>query len=328
MRGSLLLTKDSKPEVITVYIRELSLRDFRSWADCHVNLEPGVTVFVGRNGFGKTNIVEAIGYIAHLGSHRVSQDSPLVHQGKDSARVSVTAVNQGRELTAHMLIKSKGTNQAQINRTRLKSPRGLLGVVRTVLFSPEDLSLVRGEPGERRRYLDHIVATRKPRLAGVKADYDKVLKQRNSLLKTASASLRRGYGADDGTLCTLDVWDAQLARLGSELIHARHSLVEELTPLVHSAYARIAPESRPARINYESTVPVPVAVTDAEEASSSIPDLDVLEASMLSQLGVQRKKEIDRGLTLVGPHRDDLAVLLGDYPAKGYASHGKPGRWR
>ncbi|KPH78921.1 DNA replication/repair protein RecF [Corynebacterium ulcerans] len=306
-----------------MYIRELSLRDFRSWADCHVNLEPGVTVFVGRNGFGKTNIVEAIGYIAHLGSHRVSQDSPLVRQGKESARVSVTAVNQGRELTAHMLIKHKGANQAQINRTRLKSPRELLGVVRTVLFSPEDLSLVRGEPGERRRYLDHIVATRKPRLAGVKADYDKVLKQRNSLLKTASASLRRGYGADDGTLSTLDVWDTQLARLGSELIHTRLNLVAELAPLVHSAYARIAPESRPARISYESTVPVPAAVVDTEAASISIPDVEVLEAAMLSQLGVQRKKEIDRGLSLVGPHRDDLTVLLGDYPAKGYASHGE-----
>ncbi|AEX66204.1 DNA replication/repair protein RecF [Corynebacterium diphtheriae] len=298
-----------------MYIRELSLRDFRSWPECTVTLEPGVTLFVGRNGFGKTNIVEAIGYVAHLGSHRVFHDSALVRQGKESARVSVTAVNHGRELTAHLLIKAKGANQAQINRTRLKSPRELLGVVKTVLFSPEDLSLVRGDPAERRRYLDHVIATRKPRLGGVKADYDKVLRQRNSLLKTAGAALRRGYGADDGALSTLDVWDSQLARLGGQLIHARHSVVRELDPLVHDAYARIAPESRPAHIRYVSTVPFADAV--------ELPSPEEFEAAMLAELGQRRDKEIDRGVSLVGPHRDDLDVVLGDYPAKGFASHGE-----
>lgn len=298
-----------------MYIRELSLRDFRSWPECTVTLEPGVTLFVGRNGFGKTNIVEAIGYVAHLGSHRVFYDSALVRQGKESARVSVTAVNHGRELTAHLLIKAKGANQAQINRTRLKNPRELLGVVKTVLFSPEDLSLVRGDPAERRRYLDHVIVTRKPRLGGVKADYDKVLRQRNSLLKTTGAALRRGYGADDGALSTLDVWDSQLARLGGQLVHAHHSVVRELDPLVHDAYARIAPESRPAHIRYVSTVPF----VDADE----LPSPEEFEAAMLAELGKRRDKEIDRGVSLVGPHRDDLDVVLGDYPAKGFASHGE-----
>ncbi|WP_034651282.1 DNA replication/repair protein RecF [Corynebacterium vitaeruminis] len=304
-----------------MYIRELALRDFRSWPELEIELAPGVTVFVGRNGFGKTNIVEAIGYVAHLGSHRVSQDAPLVRQGASTARVSATAVNQGRELTAHLLIKAQGANQAQINRTRLNSPRELLGVVRTVLFSPEDLALVRGEPEQRRRFLDHILATRYPRIAGVKADYDKVLRQRNSLLKTAGSSLRKGYsGGEDaeGALATLDVWDGQLAHFGAQLIAARLQLVAELNPLVHDSYARIAPESRPASIAYRSTV----GIEEAVDQDSPV-EVGVLEALMLAELGHVRKREIERGMSLVGPHRDDLDVLLGNYPAKGFASHGE-----
>ncbi|VEH81480.1 Recombination protein F [Corynebacterium kutscheri] len=299
-----------------MYLRSLSLTDFRSWPELEIELNPGVTVFIGRNGFGKTNIVEAIGYIAHLGSHRVSQDSPLVRQGCDSARISATAINQGRELSAHLLIKAKGTNQAQINRTRLKSSRELLGVVKTVLFSPEDLALVRGEPEGRRRFLDHIIATRKPRLAGVKADYDKVLRQRNSLLKNAGVALRRGYGTDESALLTLDVWDQQLSALGAQVIHARQKLVAELNPLVHSAYAGIAPESRPAAIRYISTI-------DALNNANTLIDIEVIEAMMLSELGAKRQREIERGGSLVGPHRDDLDLLLGNYPAKGFASHGE-----
>ena len=233
-----------------MFIRELSLRDFRSWPHCHVRLKPGITLFVGRNGHGKTNLVEAIGYVAHLGSHRVAQDAPLVRHGQPNARVSATAVRDDRELTAHLLINASGANQASINRTRLNSPRELLGVVRTVLFCPEDLALVRGEPAERRRYLDNIIATRRPRLAGVKADYEKVLRQRTTLLKTSSSALRRGYSGDDGSLATLDVWDAQLARQGAQMIAARRALVAELDPLVHEVYAGIAPESRPAHIAY------------------------------------------------------------------------------
>lgn len=294
-----------------MFIRELNLRDFRSWPSCELQLQPGITLFLGRNGYGKTNIVEAIGYVAHLGSHRVAQDAPLVRHGQKNARVSVTAVRDNRELTAHLLINAAGTNQASINRTKLATAREVLGVVKTVLFCPEDLALVRGEPAERRRYLDDIIATLRPRLAGVKADYEKVLRQRTSLLKTSTAALRRGYGADDGVLDTLDVWDGQLARLGAQLIHARCDVVAELDPLVHEAYAGIAPESRPAHISYRSTVP------------DLVPDTDIIEASMLAELGRQRSKEIERGRSLVGPHRDDLDITLGDAPAKGFASHGE-----
>lgn len=296
-----------------MYVRHLHLRDFRSWPELDVELRPGVTIFVGRNGFGKTNIVEAIGYLAHLGSHRVSHDSPLVRAGADDARISATAVNDGRELTAHLLLKPHRANQAQLNRTKLKSPREILGVVKTVLFAPEDLALVRGEPAERRRYLDQILATRQPRLAGVKADYDRVLKQRNALLKSASAALRRGYGDAEGgaALATLDVWDAQLASLGGQLIAHRIALAAELQEFVAAAYHQIAPESRPASLSYKSSVP------------SAGADPEVNEALMLSELAAQRTREIERGLSLVGPHRDDLELMLGDQPAKGFASHGE-----
>ena len=268
---------------------------------------------MGRNGFGKTNIIEAVGYTAHLASHRVSQDAPLVRQGAQNARVSTTAVNQGRELTTHLLIRPHAANQAQINRTRLSSPRELLGVVRTVLFAPEDLALIKGEPAERRRYLDDIIATRSPRLAGVKADYDKVLRQRNALLRSANAALRRGYRDADGAgaLATLDVWDGQLAAHGAEVIAARLSLVEELAPLIAEAYAGIAPESRPVMVEYRGTV------------ASAGREPEVLEAEMLAELGRGRTREIERGMSLVGPHRDDLVLNLGATPAKGFASHGE-----
>ena len=294
-----------------MYIRELDLRDFRSWSELTLDLNPGIVLFVGRNGFGKTNIVEALGYVAHLSSHRVNQDAPLVRQGTSSARVSATAVNQGRELTAHLLIKPHAANQAQINRTRCKTPRELLGVVKTVLFSPEDLALVRGEPAERRRYLDDIIATRTPRLAGVKADYDKVLRQRNALLKSASAAMRRGYGDTEGAsaLSTLDVWDTQLASLGAQVVAARLEVIDLLSELIPAAYEGLAPESRPAHIAYKSTI--------------DTADREVLEAVMLAELGAKRQREIERGISLVGPHRDDVELHLGTAPAKGFASHGE-----
>lgn len=301
-----------------MYIRSLELRDYRSWPELNLELEPGITVFVGRNGFGKTNIVEAIGYLAHLSSHRVSTDAPLVRANAANARISAVAVNQGRELAAHLLIKPHAANQGQINRTRVKSPRELLGVIKTVLFAPEDLALVRGEPAERRRYLDDILATRKPRMAGVKADYDKVLKQRNALLKTATMALRRGYGNDEGAaaLTTLDAWDGQLARLGAEVMAARFALVQELGEQIHEAYQTIAPESRPAAANYKTTIDNGLAHFDEF-------DTGIIEATLLTELAAKRQREIERGLSLVGPHRDDLDLYLGGQPAKGFASHGE-----
>ncbi|PRQ11102.1 DNA replication/repair protein RecF [Corynebacterium sp. 13CS0277] len=301
-----------------MYLRRLVLQDYRSWPALDMELGPGVTVLVGRNGHGKTNVVEAIGYAAHLGSHRVSHDAPLVRAGQPHARISATAVNEGRELTAHLLIKPKGANRASLNRTTVSSPREILGVVRTVLFAPEDLALVRGEPGVRRAWLDDVIAMRTPRLAGVKADYDKVLKQRTALLKTAQAALRKGYRDADGAsaLATLDVWDGQLAQLGAQVIAARVEALGLLHSHVVEAYHTLAPESRPAHLEYQCSVELP-------EGAGSLADTSLVEAAMLTQLGQLRSKEIDRGMTLVGPHRDDIALVLGDQPAKGFASHGE-----
>lgn len=301
-----------------MHIRSLELRDYRSWPELKVDLEPGITVFIGRNGFGKTNIVEAIGYLAHLSSHRVSSDAPLVRAHAENARVSGVAVNQGRELAAHLLIKPHAANQASLNRTKVRTPRELLGVVKTVLFAPEDLALVKGEPAERRRYLDDIIATRQPRMAGVKADYDKVLKQRNALLKTATIALRRGYGTEEGAaaLSTLDTWDGQLARLGAEVMAARFALLNELGPKIYEAYTTIAPESRPAAVNYKTTI-------DQGLSQFSEFDAGIIEATLLTELAAKRQREIERGSSLVGPHRDDVDLMLGDQPAKGFASHGE-----
>lgn len=304
-----------------MYLRELDLRDFRSWPELNLKLEPGVTVFAGRNGHGKTNIVEAVHYSSKLSSHRVSTDAPLINAAADNARVSATTVNEGRELTTHLLIKPHGANQAQINRTRLKSARDLLGVLRVVMFSPEDLRLVNGEPAERRKFLDDLTAQRMPRLGGARADYEKVLRQRNALLKHSNMALRRGYGDEDGAsaLSTLDVWDGQLAALGAQVVAGRMELVDTLAEPVAEAYRSVAPESRPASIAYASTLEGAVR----ELAGGPSRDQAVLEAAMLAELGRRRKEEIDRGVTLVGPHRDDLALMLGDQPAKGYASHGE-----
>lgn len=280
-----------------------------------------MTVFLGRNGYGKTNIVEALGYTAHLASHRVNQDAPLVRDQAPNARVSTTVVNDGRELTTHLLIKPHAANQAQINRTRLKSPRELLGVLKSVLFAPEDLALVKGEPAQRRRYLDDLIATRTPRLAGVKAEYDKVLKQRTALLKSAHQALRRGYDDADGAsaLSTLDVWDGQLAALGAQVTVARLALLDELGPKISASYRRIAPESRAATVAYTSTLDDALAQLTGESSR----DPAVYESVMLAELGRLRQREIESGRCLVGPHRDDLDLLLGTMPAKGFASHGE-----
>ncbi|WP_297009040.1 DNA replication/repair protein RecF [uncultured Corynebacterium sp.] len=298
-----------------MYLRSLHLGDFRSWASLDLELTPGVTVFAGPNGNGKTNIVEAVGYLAHLASHRVSGDAALVREGCDSARVSATAVNHGRELTAHLVINSRGANRAAVNRTALRSQRGLAGIVRTTMFAPEDLALVRGEPEQRRHFLDQVVAARYPRLAGVRADYDKVLRQRNALLKSAPSP--------DAVADSLDVWDAQLAHLGGEIMSARVQVVHDLAPHVEESYARLAPGSRPALISYTSTVDAELAGAGVDTTGTYLVAPDVAEAVLLSRLAVRRDTEIERGITLTGPHRDDLQLILGTQPAKGFASHGE-----
>ncbi|AIY44240.1 DNA replication/repair protein RecF [Mycolicibacterium fortuitum] len=296
-----------------MYVRHLGLTDYRSWAHVELELEPGRTVFVGPNGFGKTNLVEALWYCATLGSHRVASDAPLIRAGAQRAIVSSIVVNEGRELAVDLEITSGRANKARLNRSPVRSPREILGVLRAVLFSPEDLALVRGDPGERRRYLDELATTRRPAIAGVRADYEKVVRQRTALLKTAAGARYRG---DRSVLDTLDVWDGHLAAHGAALIAARIALVEQLHPEVQKAYQLLAPSSRPAAIRYRSSV----------EAIANAPGLESVEfyeAALLDGLARRRDAELDRGVCLVGPHRDDLELWLGDQPAKGFASHGE-----
>lgn len=295
-----------------MYVRHLALRDFRSWESVELELAPGRTVFVGSNGYGKTNLVEALWYCATLGSHRVATDAPLIRAGAERAVVSTIVVNEGRELAVDIEIAAGRANKARLNRSPVRSTREILGAVRAVLFAPEDLSLVRGDPGERRRYLDELATVRRPRIAAVRADYDKVLKQRTALLKSAAGARFRG---DRSVVDTLDVWDGHLAAHGAELMAARIELTNLLAPEVEKAYQLLAPASRPASIVYRSSVEL-----DGLETGQ---DVEFLEAALLAGLARRRDAELERGVCLVGPHRDDLELRLGDQPAKGFASHGE-----
>ncbi|MET9296904.1 DNA replication/repair protein RecF [Streptomyces sp. NPDC003077] len=295
-----------------MHVSHLSLADFRSYARVEVPLEPGVTAFVGPNGQGKTNLVEAVGYLATLGSHRVSSDAPLVRMGAERAIVRAAVVQGERQQLVELEINPGRANRARINRSSQVRPRDVLGIVRTVLFAPEDLALVKGDPGERRRFLDELVTARSPRMAGVRSDYDRVLKQRNTLLKTAA--LARRHGGRQMDLSTLDVWDQHLARAGAELLAQRLHLIASLQPLADKAYEQLAPGGGPVALEYRGS---------AGEAMAGVSSREELYEVLLAALGEARRGEIERGVTLVGPHRDELLLKLGELPAKGYASHGE-----
>jgi DNA replication and repair protein RecF len=286
-----------------VHLRRLAVTDFRSWESAELDLRPGVTVLVGPNGVGKTNLVEAAGYLATLGSHRVATDAPLVRRGAARAVVRGLVVHQGRELAVEVEIAPGRANRARVNRAPVAKPRDVLGILRTVLFAPEDLALVRGDPGERRRFLDDLLVSRYPRYAAVRSDYDRVLRQRSALLKTARSG---------GDLRTLDVWDGHLARHGAALLAGRLELTAGIAPLAVEAFAEVAPTSDAIALAYRCGV-------EGELPASA----DELEPLLLDAMGRLRRQEVERGVCLVGPHRDDLELRLGDGPAKGYASHGE-----
>ncbi len=297
-----------------MYVRHLGLRDFRSWAQADLELLPGRTVFVGPNGFGKTNLIEALWYSTTLGSHRVGTDAPLIRAGAERAVVSTIVVNEGRECAIDLEIAAGRANKARLNRSPVRSTREVVGVLRAVLFAPEDLALVRGDPSDRRRYLDDLATVRRPTIAGVRADYDKVLRQRTALLKSLSGARYRG---DRGALDTLDVWDSRLAEHGAELMAARIDLVNQLAPEVEKAYQLVAPGSRPASVAYRASL----GEHNPQDFDGN--DREFLEAALLAALSARRDAELERGMCLVGPHRDDLELRLGDQLAKGFASHGE-----
>ena len=308
-----------------MYLAQLSLTDFRSYAQVELSLEPGVTVLVGSNGIGKTNLVEAIGYLATLSSHRVSSDAPLLRFGTERALIRAKLVRGEQDTVLELEINSSRANRARINRSNPVRARDILGICQTVLFAPEDLALVKGDPSSRRRFLDELLVSLIPRHAATRSDYDRVLKQRNALLKSARAGkFTAGHEA------TLDVWDQHMARAGAELLHARLELVEQLQPHLRNSYAQLTDGSKAAGAIYRSSLQG--AVEDDGEvpaaAAGGAEDLRMLSVDQLTELYVHafassRRRELDRGISLVGPHRDELELVLGEAPAKGYASHGE-----
>ncbi|MCB5282973.1 MULTISPECIES: DNA replication/repair protein RecF [unclassified Arthrobacter] len=318
-----------------MYLEQLSLTDFRSYAQVELSLEPGVTVLVGSNGIGKTNLMEAIGYLASLSSHRVSSDAPLLRFGTDRAMIRAKLVRGEQSTVLELEINAARANRARINRSNPVRARDILGICQTVLFAPEDLALVKGDPSSRRRFLDELLVSLIPRHAATRSDYDRVLKQRNALLKSA-----RSGKFSPGHESTLDVWDQHMARAGAELLHARLELVERLGPHLKSAYAQLTDGSKEAGAIYRSTLQgvvdddgaVPAeALVAVPGASGQVPgpgDLRLLSIEQLTERYVQafassRRRELERGISLVGPHRDELELVLGSVPAKGYASHGE-----
>ena len=301
-----------------MYLTRLALTDFRSYADTSVELGPGVTTFTGLNGEGKTNLVEAVGYLATLGSHRVATDAPLVRQGAERAVVRAAVTGIGGSTLVEVELNPGRANRVRLNRAPLPRPRDILGTVRTVLFAPEDLALVKGDPGDRRRFLDDLLVATAPRYAGVRADYERVLRQRTALLKSAGARGHLRGAARESVTATLDTWDAQLARAGAPLLAGRMRLVAALRPHVSTAYDAVSGDhsgdgSDGSAISYRACV-------DAIGPDDQPP---VVEAAILKALAGVRASELDRGVCLVGPHRDELELSIRGLPARGYASHGE-----
>jgi DNA replication and repair protein RecF len=332
-----------------VHLTRLALTDFRSYTSADLTLGPGVTTLSGPNGEGKTNLAEAIGYVATLGSHRVATDTPLVRQGAERAIIRTAITSFRGSALIEIEVNPGRANRVRLNRAPVNRPRDILGILRTVLFAPEDLSLVKGDPGERRRFLDDLLVSTAPRFAGVRSDYERVVRQRTALLKSAGQRTGRGRGsrsaaADEGAApaagsstgrgvpeamaATLDAWDDQLARAGSELLAARLTLVRALSPHVAAAYAAVSGDRGPATITYKPSFPLPGATApgdDGTEAASAgvEPKPGDLEKAMREALLQARAQELERGVCLVGPHRDELELQVGELPARGYASHGE-----
>jgi DNA replication and repair protein RecF len=321
-----------------MYVDHLQLTDFRSYESVDLPLDAGVTTFVGANGQGKTNLVEAIEYLSTMSSHRVASEVPLVRSG--AARAVVRArVHAGlgdpRQLTLELELNPGKANRAKLNRAPLRSAREIIGVLRSVVFSPVDIAIVKGDPSERRRFIDDLIVARWPRLAGVRGDYDRVLRQRNTLLKSLGGRLRDGQPPGEAA-DTLDVWDAHLAQTGAELLEARLTTLADLAPHVGKAYADIAPTNNDAAAEYRASVDLGAlrqaqgtsdgqgvndgrGTSDAQVSSERAVLTDLLTNAMAER----RVEEIQRGVSLVGPHRDDITLSLGMLPAKGYASHGE-----
>jgi DNA replication and repair protein RecF len=334
-----------------VHLTRLALTDFRSYAAADLVLGPGVSTLLGANGEGKTNVVEAAGYVSTLGSHRVGTDAPLVRRGAERAILRAAITSAERDSLVEIEINPGRANRARVNRVAVPRPRQVLGILRTVLFAPEDLALVKGDPDQRRRYLDELLVARAPRYAGVRSDYERVVKQRTALLKSARSRMgSRGFGrpartsapelsgdpqgdeaaspAGMGLEGALDAWDEHLAVKGAELLAGRLELTAALRPLLTRSYAGVSGDDVAAAITYRQRASVKseaaAGVADSQpESGEPAADRAQLAQGLRDALARSRPDELERGVCLVGPHRDDLELGIGDLPARGYASHGE-----
>ena len=314
-----------------MHLTRLGLTDFRSYAEVSLELTAGVSTFSGPNGEGKTNLVEAIGYLATLGSHRVSADGPLVRQGAERAILRAAVTGEPGSALIEVELNPGRANRVRLNKTPLPRPRDILGTLRTVLFAPEDLALVKGDPGERRRFLDDLLVASAPRYSGIRADYERVLRQRTALLKSAGSKGHLRGAAREAMTATLDTWDAQLARTAAPLLSGRMRLVAALRPHVEAAYEAVSGGARgeASGMNYRSSAFNNddgfdnVTTLETAQLESAQLESAQLESALLKALAGARASELDRGVCLVGPHRDELELAIGGLPARGYASHGE-----
>ena len=279
-------------------ITNLNLTNYRSYSTLDLTLNPGVSIFVGKNGEGKTNIAEAVLYLTFLSSHRATGNTPLIKLGNQNAYIRAKVKYPEREILVELEINIDKANRAKVNQNQVRSQKEIFGIVQAIYFSPEDLDIVRGDPSERRRFIDQLLTLRSPRIAGVISDYERAVKQRNSLLKTRASS------------DALNPWDKQVAELGGEIITLRMLALNELKPIFNQVYKDIS-DTKPAEIIYKSSIDNP-SLSQGENSEK-----------IMERLVNNRGAELDRGLTLTGPHRDDLLLILGDHAVKGYASHGE-----
>jgi DNA replication and repair protein RecF len=320
-----------------VHLTRLALTDFRSYPSADVALRPGVSIFSGPNGEGKTNLVEAVGYVSTLASHRTAHDAPLIRQGAERAIIRASVHDATRDALVEIELNPGRSNRVRLNRAPLTKPREVLGVLRTVLFAPEDLALVKGDPAERRRFLDDLLVAMAPRYAAVRADYDRVLRQRTALLKSAGpkGGPKGNRQSREAVQSTLDVWDAHLARAGAELLVAREHLVQALRPHVERAYTAVAGDPGPGKQGPGKQGPGrqgPVVIeykrsfrhdgTNAGEGGHG-ERVKAADEALRTALAEVRDSELDRGVCLAGPHRDELDLAIRELPARGYASHGE-----
>jgi DNA replication and repair protein RecF len=308
-------------------VKHLTLSSFRNYDTLEVAFEPGINLIIGPNGQGKTNMVEAVRYLSVLSSHRVAGYQPLINSKASSAIVRAMVSSEERDILLELELNREGKNKARVNKADLPRIRDIIGIVQSVTFAPEDIDIVRRDPTNRRAFIDELVVQHRPRMAGVYADYERVLKQRNALLKSAKITKTTG-----SALSTLDAWDASLVQYGTEIVVARLNITELLQPHLFDAYQKIAAANNEPRLVYRSSLLVdtagllndsPDVAEDLAAANLESADPKAITAMFAAKLAEIRPKELERGITLAGPQRDDIVLMLGELPAKGYASHGE-----